>query len=401
MKATGGGEPKLLGLKFCKPILRFLGALHAHEKHPNRSLHFDQLTVLLLMAYFDPARATLREIVETSKLKRVQKALNVRPTSLGSVSEASHVFDPELLRQIFLELAGEACAIDAVPHPRQVPKEMMISIVDGTLWTALPRMYKALAQEGPRSGRKPGFMLQLHFDLCRGVPTGAVVDDAFASEKQLLGEALAKDTLYVVDRGYMRFDLLQSILDKGSSFLIRGKGDTVHRLRRELPISDAARKAGVYWDAEVAVGSEPHAEKIKQPLRMIRARCQLPAQHNLIPGGRHPAADRTGMVDLILLTDRMDWDADLLLELYAHRWKIELFFRWFKHVLGCRHFIFESENGFALQVYAALIGALLVVLYTGRKPNLAVMRAIQHYMSGWATYAEFKTMIKKERPALP
>jgi len=70
-----------------------------------------------------------------------------------------------------------------------------------------------------------------------------------------------------------------------------------------------------------------------------------------------------------LLTDRLDMDADLVALAYRYRWTIELFFRWFKCVLGCRHFISESENGVALQCYVALIASLLIVHWTGLQPN--------------------------------
>lgn len=397
----GKTNVQVIGLKFCNPILHLLEKLHKERKAPNRKLHYDQLTVLLLMAYFDSAHGTLREIVAMSKLKKVQKALGVSATSLGSVSEASHVFDPELLRQIFLQTSALAFAADGLPRPPGVSPKLALKAVDGSLWTALPRMYKALAREGPRPGRKPGFLLQVHYDLCSGVPTGAQVADAFASEKELLLKSIAKDTCYIVDRGYFSYSLLQSIVDEGSSFVIRAKDYAVCRVRSENPLSDAARKAGVYSDQVVDVGSAPHAQKLKQPLRMIRARTQLPPQHNLIPGGRKQAASEEGIVELILLTDRMDWDADLLMYLYSKRWQIELFFRWFKHVLGCRHLIFESENGFELQTYTALIGALLIVIYLGRKPNMAAMRAIRFYLNGWASYKEFRAMIDKVPAAKP
>ena len=39
----------------------------------------------------------------------------------------------------------------------------------------------------------------------------------------------------------------------------------------------------------------------------------------------------------LLFTDRDDLDADLVSLIYRHRWQIELFFKWIKGILGCRH----------------------------------------------------------------
>jgi IS4 transposase len=47
-------------------------------------------------------------------------------------------------------------------------------------------------------------------------------------------------------------------------------------------------------------------------------------------------------------------------EIYKLRWTIELFFRWLKCLLPCRHWLAESRNGVAIQVYCALIAALLL-----------------------------------------
>jgi IS4 transposase len=70
---------------------------------------------------------------------------------------------------------------------------------------------------------------------------------------------------------------------------------------------------------------------------------------------------------------------------YKHRWQVEMFFRWLKCILGCRHWLAESERGVALQVYLALIAAQLLVLYRGERSNRRQMEAIQFYLMGWAS----------------
>jgi len=56
--------------------------------------------------------------------------------------------------------------------------------------------------------------------------------------------------------------------------------------------------------------------------------------------------------------------------------------------LGFRHLFSESPNGVLLQVYAALIAGLLIVLWTGRKPNRYAFSLICFYLQGWATLEE-------------
>ena len=67
---------------------------------------------------------------------------------------------------------------------------------------------------------------------------------------------------------------------------------------------------------------------------------------------------------------------------------IELFFRWVKCVLGCRHLLSQGLNGVRLQVYAAFIASLLINLWVGRAPTKRTYELLCFYLSGWATETE-------------
>ena len=83
--------------------------------------------------------------------------------------------------------------------------------------------------------------------------------------------------------------------------------------------------------------------------------------------------------------------------LYKQRWRIELFFRWIKCILGCRHWLAESPQGVAIEVYLALIAALLLQLYTGQAPNRRMMELIQFYLLGVASLDELEQGLERER----
>lgn len=73
---------------------------------------------------------------------------------------------------------------------------------------------------------------------------------------------------------------------------------------------------------------------------------------------------RTTDIDYTFLpaTDCMDLPAETIALLYRYRWQIELFFRWFKCVLGCKHLLVISPNGVSIQVHCALIASMLITL---------------------------------------
>jgi len=74
---------------------------------------------------------------------------------------------------------------------------------------------------------------------------------------------------------------------------------------------------------------------------------------------------------------------------------IELFFRWFKCILGCRHLLSHSENGVQLQVYMALIASLLISLWVGRATTKRTYEMLCFYFSGWASTREVLSHVER------
>ncbi len=83
-------------------------------------------------------------------------------------------------------------------------------------------------------------------------------------------------------------------------------------------------------------------------------------------GSTGPSSDGV----LRIATNLLDVLAEIMAWIYSRRWTIEIFFRFFKHTLGCRHLLSPNKNGIEIQIYGALIAWLLIALWTGRKPTL-------------------------------
>ena len=69
----------------------------------------------------------------------------------------------------------------------------------------------------------------------------------------------------------------------------------------------------------------------------------------------------------------------------------------FKQLLGCRHLLSTKQNGVEIQVYAALIACLLILLYTGRTPTKRTFEMLYFYIYiiGWANRDEVAGHIDK------
>lgn len=378
------------GLKFFKPLRALLQRLHGEAPHPNRQLHFDEYISLLLLAYFNPIAKSLRNIQAISAMAPVAKRFGLRRASLGSLSEASQVFDPAPLRAIFQELSDQAQASNGPRRPRGVPDDLAILGVDGTLLDALPRMLWAVWLGKHQHAVK----IHLEFDILRGVPTDAALTAGNGDEKAVLWEKLKRNCLYVLDRGYMRYDLYRSIIAAQSSFVARVRGNVDYEVVETRELSDDARKAGVESDQVVRLGGEKNGKRIEQPLRLIKVHVQNPPANNLKPRlarvSRKVKSVRVSdeEFDVWLATDRLDIPAESVAQLYRYRWQVEIFFRWLKCTLSCRHLLAHSENGLHIQIYTALIASLLVVLWTNRKPNQLSLLILGLYFQGWASLSD-------------
>ena len=391
---------RLDGLKFFQPVQRFFDELRRIKAHPNRAHFLDDHLVLLLLAYFNPAISGLRQLVVLPLHKHVEGNLGLHRTSLGSFSEASSVFDPEPIRKIFLDLSDQAKAFNATRRPSGLPADLKLLAADATLWKLLPRMVHTLYQQPLTRARKGELKAHFVFNVLDHVPVEVELTGGQKDERHVLPLQIDPGAIYVVDRGYAARAVWRAILAVKSSFVARIKTNTPYTVIEALPLSEAARAAGVISDERVAI-SEPGKPVLT--LRRIVAKKVCPPSRNLDPKhkrGKHAAPDKTPTEhELLLLTDRFDLDAGEIVALYNYRWQIEVFFRWFKCVMKCRHLFAETQNGMALQIYAALIASLLVVIYTGRKPTKQLLFLLQSYLQDNLDWKYVEAEIMKSKPA--
>ena len=373
-------EQDLQGFKYFRLLRPLLEGLHDHatarDRASNRRLHYDQLVSLLLLYFFSPVLTSLRGLQQASGLAKVQTRLNCPHVGLGTLSEASRVFDPEWLRPLLGTLAAEAVPIVT---GREAEALRQLTAVDGSLLPALPRMAWALWQDAEHHAAK----MHVQFEVLKAVPSDATVTTGNGSERDQLRALLQPDRLYVIDRGYVDYALFREILEARSSFIGRVCEDVAFRVAEERPLTAEARAAGVIRDVVLSrLGTDHHKDELRRAVRLV-----------FVATGQ-TRRDGTAEV-LILCTDRLDLAAELVALGYRFRWSVELFFRWLKCILGCRHLLFESPQGVALQVYVALIASVLVSLWTGHKPTKRTYEMLCFYFSGMASLEELRAHIEQ------
>ena len=375
-------EKDLEGLKYFKALGSILERLHdvgiERDRAGNRKLYFDHYAGLLLVYFYNPIVTSLRGIQQTTELKKVQRIVGCSRASLGSLSEAAQVFDSARLEEIVAELSAEVPASAAGVRPEALEG---LTAVDGTLLPALPKMAWALWLDEKQRAAK----MHLVFEVARWAPLKATITEGNGSENNELRGMLEPGRLYVMDRGYAEYALLQEIIDRESSFICRVRDNAVWRLVEQRQLSPEARAAGVLSDRVVWLGCAESGATLRQQLRLVE-----------VATGKHDARGKAEV--LLLATDKLELPAELVALGYRFRWSVELFFRWFKCILGWRHLLSGSREGLEIQCYVALIAGLLISVWTGRKPTKRTFEMVCLYFAGWADEEELLAHIAQLPP---
>ena len=379
------------------------------DKAKLRKLHMDEYCTLILLWLYSPILDSLRGLQQASTLQKVQKRFGISKTSLGSLSESVRIFDPERLKQIAKELGDQ---LPKVQHRKistgsQTAKldqlsalGKTITAVDGSFVRVLARIANlAWVQVGDGSPTC-GYRLHTQFEILKGIPHRIDATSANPKgedgERAVLERTLESDRLYVTDRGYQKWNLFNSIVAKRSSYLCRVSDRIKYEVIESKQLTQADKDAGVISDQTIRIVSSN--SKLNHPIRMVIVQGTPHTSRGKRVGRNYSSTGPSSDGLIRLVTDMLDVPADLIAEIYHLRWLIELFFKMFKHLLGCRHLLSTKQEGVEIQVYSAIIACMLILLYTGRSPTKRTFEMLCYYMSGWASLEDLEQHIEKLRP---
>lgn len=348
--------------------------LHPGFQDPDRLLKHAAYLALFLFGLFNPVLKTMRALCAASQLKRVQEEVCQRPVSLGTFSEAQHLVDPAHLEKVFKELCSQ---LPRTGSPASNLTWEQWFARDSSVFAALPRMAWALYGGGHEGAPNRAVRLHLNFNVLEDQPALAEVTIGRVCERKSWEQQWERGAGYVGDRYFSKnYQLFGRLSEKGCAYVLRLAEEATITVLEAIEVSPADRKEGVVRQAWCRLG-KGQFESVRVRVVWIEGRqSALMLVTNLTPQAL-PAA-RVSM-------------------LYRRRWQIECFFKWIKCLLKCRHWLAESQAGVSLQLYLALIAAVLLQLCLGRRPNKRMFELIQLYQMGYATTEEVITGLKREQ----
>jgi hypothetical protein len=334
-----------------------------------------------LFALFNPVISSMRGVCASSHLKKVQQRVCSRPISLGSFSEAQAVFGYKRLEQAFEALIKENLRFGTPEPGSQQAPPAILNLVDSSVFQALPRM--AWAEWRHQKTTQRAVRLHLLFNVFDGEPSKVLVSEGRRCERKAFAEMIEEGGFYVGDRYYGRdYQFFKALVEAACSFVFRLCENATCTVLEELPLDEEDRAAGVVSDQIVRLGSRDYLHS--DPVRVVRI--------------EKPELDEP----LLLVTNQLDrnaFSAALLATIYQQRWAIELFFRWIKCIFARPeqwHWFAESSEGVQIQIYLALIAAVLLSRRLGRLPNKRGIEMLQFHAMGLASDEELEAFLEKE-----
>ena len=279
-------------------------------------------TILCLKANADKMyHLGIGEVVAKSTLSTANEnrsSLIYQQLAINLINEAKQLYLKE--NDLEVQLQGNVFAIDSTT----------IDLCLSTFYWATFRTTKA------------GIRLHTQLDLKTSIPEFILFSNASVHDVNVLDLiAFEANSFYIMDRGYVDYKRLYKVQLCGAFYVTRAKDNMNYRRLYSHPKD---KTKGVLYDQTILLNNHYAAKDYPVKMRRIKF-----------------VDEQTGKV-LIFLTNNFHLQAYEVAQLYKHRWKIELFFKWIKQHLKIKSFWGHSENAVKTQVWIAISVYVLVAI---------------------------------------
>jgi hypothetical protein len=383
-------EP-VIGGKYLRLLQKQLDGLRGEEQHGNRKLFLDDVFVVYLLAFFNPAVRSLRTLEDLSQTRQAQKHLSLPKVCKSTLSDFNALSDPARLQPIVETLSTQLARKQArQPHGGTGDLHGLLRqtvAVDGTFLPAAASVVWAVANTNDSSGVRHRARVDAQVNAATWLPEVLVVPEAGQSEADSAIAHLQAGRISVYDRGYVSFALLKAHHQtRGANFVVRWKHEGHSAAALEVTfqnkLSEEDLAAGVTSDLVGRFATQT-AERAGIADAVFR---EVVVTYDSEEGGPQT---------LRLITDLLDVPASTVATLYRWRWQVELFFRWLKTLANFDHLISHSRQGVQTHLYVTVIATMLMYLHTGCRPSKYLFTLLSQVAAGGATLEEVLPILRE------
>jgi hypothetical protein len=191
--------------------------------------------------------------------------------------------------------------------------------------------------------RKAAAKCHLRLDLQSFLPRFAIIDTAKHHDSKRAREVCAgvkAGEIIIFDKAYLDFDHLFDLAMSGIYWVTRAKDNLQYRVRRQL----SKAKGNILRDELIVLKTEQSRDRYPAELRRVVALVEVDGKE----------------MEMVFLTNNLEWSATSVADLYRCRWSIEVFFKQIKQTLQLSDFLGHSANAVRWQIWTALLVYLLL-----------------------------------------
>ena len=268
------------------------------------------------------------------------------PPSRNNLSHANKVRSAEMGEKVFWEVyehlgnlsprfvSGKAGKRFARKFKRT------INLVDST---TIPLIASCMDWAKHRR-RKAAAKCHLRLDLQSFLPRFAIVDTARHNDNKRARELCAgikAGEIVIFDKAYVDYSHLADLTLREVFWVTRAKDNMSFRVERRKQKKPAGK---ILRDDLIRLKTPASRQEYPELMRRIVALVEVDGQE----------------VEMVFLSNNLEWSAASIVELYRCRWQIEVFFKQIKQTLQLADFLGTSANAVRWQVWTALLTYLLL-----------------------------------------
>jgi len=172
--------------------------------------------------------------------------------------------------------------------------------------------------------------------------------------------SIEKGSYYVMDKAYIDFARLYNIKQDKAYFVVRAKENFQFK---RIASRTVDKSLGIICDQDIMLTGINSNKRYPDHLRRIKF------------------YDAEFKRTFVFITNNLKLKAVTVTQLYKHRWKIELFFKWIKQNLKVQSFWGYTENAVKTQIWIAISVYVLVAIVRKRLKILHSPYEILQYIS--------------------
>jgi hypothetical protein len=192
--------------------------------------------------------------------------------------------------------------------------------------------------------RKAAAKCHLRLDLQSFLPRFAIVDTAGHNDNKRARELCAgikAGEIVIFDKAYVDYSHLADLARREVFWVTRAKDNMSFRVERRKQKKPTGK---ILRDDLIRLKTPASRQEYPELMRRIVALVEVDGQE----------------VEMVFLSNNLEWSAASIVELYRCRWQIEVFFKQIKQTLQLADFLGTSANAVRWQVWTALLTYLLL-----------------------------------------